>query len=48
MIDIIFVLILEKIVDKLLSVECYVVFIDKVYMFEIMLKNVVVYEDWIV
>ncbi|MHB0770445.1 fatty-acid--CoA ligase [Bradyrhizobium sp. 5.13L] len=47
MTDITFVPILEKIADKLPSVERYVVLTDKAHMPETTLKNVVAYEDWI-
>ncbi|WP_440638192.1 fatty-acid--CoA ligase [Bradyrhizobium sp. PUT101] len=47
MTDITFVPILEKIADKLPSVERYIVLTDKAHMPETTLKNVVAYEDWI-
>src|SRR5437868_5896588 len=47
MTDITFVPVLEKIADKLGSVERYVVLTDKAHMPETTLKNVVAYEDWI-
>src|SRR3954465_359339 len=39
--------VLEKIADKLTSVERYVVLTDKAHMPQTTLKNVVAYEDWI-
>ena len=47
MTDITFVPILEKIADKLPSVERYIVFTDKAHMPPTTLKNAVAYEDWI-
>ena len=47
MIDITFVPMLEKIADKLPSVERYIVFTDKAHMPQTTLKNAVAYEDWI-
>src|SRR6267154_1704822 len=47
MTDITFVPILEKIADKLTSVERYVVLTDKAHMPQTTLKNAVPYEDWI-
>ena len=47
MTDITFVPILEKIADKLPSVERYIVFTDKAHMPQTTLKNAVAYEDWI-
>ena len=45
--DLTFIPILEKIADKLPSVERYVVLTDKAHMPQTTLKNVVAYEDWI-
>ena len=45
--DITFVPVLEKIADKMPSVERYVVLTDKAHMPETTLKNAVNYEDWI-
>src|SRR6202047_1916701 len=42
-----FVPILEKIADKMPSVERYIVFTDKAHMPQTTLKNAVAYEDWI-
>jgi fatty-acyl-CoA synthase len=47
MTDITFVPILEKLADKLPSVERYVVLTDKAHMPDTKLKNAVAYEDWI-
>ena len=47
MTDITFVPILEKIADKMPSVERYIVFTDKSHMPKTTLKNAVAYEDWI-
>jgi fatty-acyl-CoA synthase len=47
MTDLTFIPILEKIADKLGSVERYVVFTDKAHMPQTSLKNAVAYEDWI-
>jgi fatty-acyl-CoA synthase len=47
MVDLTFVPILEKIADKLPSVERYIVFTDKAHMPQTTLKNAVAYEDWI-
>ena len=47
MIDITFVPVLEKIADKLPSVERYIVLTDKAHMPQTTLKNAVAYEDWI-
>ena len=47
MTDITFVPVLEKIADKLPSVERYVVLTDKAHMPQTTLKNAVAYEDWI-
>jgi fatty-acyl-CoA synthase len=47
MTDITFVPILEKIADKMPSVERYVVFTDKEHMPQTTLKNAIAYEDWI-
>src|SRR6201982_72330 len=47
MTDITFVPVLEKIADKMPSVERYVVLTDKAHMPETTLKNAVNYEDWI-
>jgi fatty-acyl-CoA synthase len=47
MTDLTFVPVLEKIADKLTSVERYVVFTDKAHMPETSLRNAVAYEDWI-
>ncbi|WP_027578918.1 fatty-acid--CoA ligase [Bradyrhizobium sp. Ai1a-2] len=45
--DLTFVPVLEKIADKLPSVERYIVLTDKAHMPETTLKNAVAYEDWI-
>jgi fatty-acyl-CoA synthase len=45
--DITFVPVLEKIADKLGSVERYIVLTDKAHMPQTTLKNAVAYEDWI-
>ncbi len=45
--DLTFLPMLEKIADKLASVERYVVLTDKDHMPETTLKNAVAYEDWI-
>ena len=45
--DITFVPLLEKIADKLPSVERYIVLTDKAHMPQTTLKNAVAYEDWI-
>src|SRR5579872_7173606 len=47
MTDITFIPILEKIADKLTSVERYIVFTDKAHMPETSLKNALAYEEWI-
>ena len=47
MTDLTFIPILEKIADKLPSVERYIVFTDKAHMPQTTLKNAVAYEDWI-
>jgi fatty-acyl-CoA synthase len=47
MTDITFVPVLEKIADRMPSVERYVVLTDKAHMPETTLKNAVNYEDWI-
>ena len=47
MVDLTFVPVLEKLADKLPSVERYVILTDKAHMPETTLKNVVAYEDWI-
>jgi fatty-acyl-CoA synthase len=47
MTDLTFIPILEKIADKLPSVERYVVFTDHAHMPQTTLKNAVAYEDWI-
>lgn len=47
MVDLTFVPVLEKLGDKLPSVERYVILTDKAHMPETTLKNVVAYEDWI-
>jgi fatty-acyl-CoA synthase len=47
MTDLTFVPLLEKIADKLPTVERYVVFTDKAHMPATKLKNAVAYEDWI-
>ncbi|QOZ67239.1 fatty-acid--CoA ligase [Bradyrhizobium arachidis] len=47
MTDITFVPVLEKIADKLPSVERYIVLTDKAHMPQTTLKNVMAYEDWI-
>src|ERR1700756_2266745 len=47
MVDLTFVPMLEKIADKLPSVERYIVLTDKAHMPETTLKNAVAYEDWI-
>jgi fatty-acyl-CoA synthase len=47
MTDLTFIPILEKIADKVPSVERYVVFTDKAHMPQTTLKNAVAYEDWI-
>ena len=47
MTDITFVPILEKIADKLPSVERYIVFTDTAHMPKTTLQNAVAYEDWI-
>ena len=47
MVDITFVAMLEKIADKLPTVERYIVLTDKAHMPETTLKNAVAYEDWI-
>lgn len=48
MTDITFIPILEKIADRLPSVERYIILTDKVHMPQTALKNAVPYEDWIV
>jgi fatty-acyl-CoA synthase len=48
MTDITFVPILEKVADKMPSVERYVVLTDKAHMPQTTLKNAINYEDWIV
>ncbi len=45
--DLTFVPVLEKIADKLPSVERFIVLTDKAHMPETTLKNAVAYEDWI-
>ncbi len=45
--DLTFVPVLEKIADKLGSVERYVVLTDKAYMPQTSLKNAIAYEDWL-
>ncbi|WP_407176225.1 fatty-acid--CoA ligase [Bradyrhizobium sp. STM 3562] len=45
--DLTFVPMLEKIDDKMASVERYVVLTDKAHMPETSLKNAIAYEDWI-
>jgi fatty-acyl-CoA synthase len=47
MVDLTFVPVVEKLADKLPSVERYVILTDKAHMPETTLKNVVAYEDWI-
>ncbi len=47
MTDVTFVPILEKIADKLTSVERYIFLTDKAHMPQTTLKNAVAYEDWI-
>jgi len=47
MVDLTFVPVLEKLADKLPSVERYIILTDKAHMPETTLKNVVAYEDWI-
>src|SRR3979490_2761383 len=47
MTDLTFIPILEKIADKLPSVERYIVFTDKAHMPQTTLKIAVAYEDWI-
>ena len=47
MLDTTFVPIIEKIADKLPSVERYIVLTDKAHMPQTTLKNAVAYEDWI-
>jgi fatty-acyl-CoA synthase len=47
MVDLTFVPVLEKLADKLPSVERYVILTDKAHMPQTNLKNVVAYEDWI-
>ena len=47
MTDLTFIPILEKIADKVPSVERYIVFTDKAHMPQTTLKNAVAYEDWI-
>lgn len=47
MVDITFVPILEKIADKLPSIERYVILTDAAHMPKTTLKNAVAYEDWI-
>src|SRR5690349_14241866 len=47
MTDITFIPVLEKIADKLSSVERYIVLTDKAHMPQTTLKNAVAYEDWI-
>jgi fatty-acyl-CoA synthase len=47
MTDLTFIPILEKIADKVPSVERYIVFTDKAHMPRTTLKNAVAYEDWI-
>ena len=47
MVDTTFVPILEKIADKMPSVERYIVLTDKAHMPQTTLKNAVAYEDWI-
>src|SRR3954464_14005205 len=47
MTDLTFIPILEKIADKVPSVERYVVFTDRAHMPQTSLKNAVAYEDWI-
>jgi fatty-acyl-CoA synthase len=47
MVDLTFVPILEKIADRIPSVERFIVLSDKAHMPQTTLKNVVAYEDWI-
>ena len=47
MVDLTFVPLLEKIADKLPTIERYVVFTDAAHMPKTTLKNAVAYEDWI-
>jgi len=47
MVDTTFVPVLEKIADKLPSVDRFIVLTDKAHMPETTLKNAVAYEDWI-
>ncbi|WP_426610636.1 fatty-acid--CoA ligase [Bradyrhizobium sp. McL0616] len=47
MVDLTFVPVVEKLADKLPSVERYVILTDKAHMPQTTLKNVVAYEDWI-
>ena len=47
LVDLTFVPILEKIADKLTTIERYVILTDAAHMPETTLKNAVAYEDWI-
>src|SRR4030081_2542142 len=47
MVDTTFVPVLEKIADKVPSVERYIILTDKAHMPQTTLKNAVAYEDWI-
>ena len=47
MVDLTFVPLLEKIADKLPTIERYIVFTDAAHMPKTSLKNAVAYEDWI-
>jgi fatty-acyl-CoA synthase len=47
MVDITFVPVLEKVADKLPSVERYIVLTDKAHMPQTSLKNAIAYEEWI-
>ncbi len=47
MVDLTFVPLLEKIADKLPTIERYIVFTDAAHMPKTVLKNAVAYEDWI-
>src|SRR6201991_2058765 len=47
MVDLTFVPVLEKLADKLPSVERYVILTDKAHMPETSLKNAIAYEEWL-
>ncbi len=47
MTDLTFIPLLEKIQDKIPSVERFIVFTDKAHMPQTTLKNAIAYEDWI-